>query len=63
MTRKDYELIASAIRDEAEAEVRAGRSDNALYGLARTLSHRLRMTNPRFEVVRFMAACGFPADV
>ena len=64
MTRKDYVLIAEAIRD-ARAKV-AHESDNnrelmaganvALYELAVILSGRFFDDNPRFDENRFMVA-------
>lgn len=62
MTRKDYELIAAALKQARDAapghEWRLGVLDAAdLIGRA------LRRDNPRFEKARFMAAAGFPADL
>jgi hypothetical protein len=64
MTRKDYNLIAEAIRD-ARAKV-AHESDNnfqlmlganvALYELSVILSQRFFDENPRFDENRFMVA-------
>jgi hypothetical protein len=64
MTRKDYELIAKAIRD-ARAKV-AHESDNrkevmdganaGFYELAVILSNEFFMENPRFDENRFMVA-------
>lgn len=62
MTRKDYELIAGAIRDTLSLNDDHGVAANAIYEVALRLKHRLRSTNPRFEVARFMTACGFPSD-
>ena len=51
MTRKDYELIASAVRD-AKA-----------YGepVEKMLADRLAGANPRFNRPRFIEACKVPA--
>lgn len=59
MSRKDYQLIADAIRRAA------GGYDSAAhpYDIARSIAFALRRDNPRFELARFMAAAGFPADV
>ena len=57
MTRKDYNLIADAIRGAVDAHGQAASVKLA----AENLAHRLRHTNPRFETARFMAACGFSA--
>ncbi len=70
MTRKDYVLIASAIRAQVEfqneahakvapaRDVRAEVSLNQLDALARSLANRLRDDNPRFDINRFLDACG-----
>ena len=63
MTRKDYNLIAEAIRDAkaATADYADPRmAELGAYEAARYLSYALRDTNPRFERARFMEACGFP---
>jgi hypothetical protein len=55
MTKKDYKLIADAIR-----EVQAYPSDAyAMRKLAQTLSDKLAQENPRFDRAKFLAACGF----
>ena len=53
MTRKDYVLIAEAIK-------RAGGPDANAYEVAHYIAFALRRDNPRFERARFMEACGFP---
>jgi len=58
MTRKDYNLIAEAIRSAA---VGGYDSDAHPYSVARTIAYALRRDNPRFETARFMDACGFSA--
>lgn len=61
MTRKDYELIASAIRKEhADAYLMGMHQDAArmtLGLLAKRLSNELKATNPRFDSERFYNAC------
>ncbi len=70
MTKKDYIILASAIRaqvdfqNEAHArvaparDVRADVSLNQLDALTRSLANRLRDDNPRFDTNRFLDACG-----
>lgn len=59
MTRKDYQLIADALksaRDESTTEwLRAG-----VERAASRVAQALRATNPRFDVTRFLVACGIP---
>jgi len=62
MTRKDYELIAKAIKDvglwyhvgEGERQHGAG---VVLFSLAMELARELGADNPRFDKQRFLAAC------
>ncbi len=59
MTRKDYELIAKALKT-ARGSVKdefAIHHDIAAYSLA----NALRNTNDRFDHGRFLAACGVEA--
>jgi hypothetical protein len=61
MTRKDYRLIAQALRDAADDHNRAGRYE-AYHGIldaALVLSKRLQYTNPRFHRQKFLIACGY----
>ena len=61
MTRKDFELIASAL---VAARVGAGNSDwyegaEAQYlVICQGIASRLASTNPGFDRARFLAACG-----
>lgn len=53
MTRRDYTLIATVIRDaEVPPEVRRN--------LALSFAVALRHANANFDTARFMAACGVP---
>jgi hypothetical protein len=74
MTRKDYQLIASAIkatqaRIKAAAEAdhrerRDGADLEQLRGVRRTAAHladALGKDNPRFDAGRFLTACGYGA--
>lgn len=65
MTRKDYELIAAAIKRQMETLDPGTNSDAvalvALDELARDLAGELQATNPRFDPARFLAACAVDA--
>jgi hypothetical protein len=50
MTRKDFNLIATAIRN---ADIDAKSKDH----VARVMALELRTTNPRFDMMRFVDAC------
>lgn len=63
MTRKDYETIAAALR---AARPEADTSDTYQYGMlvswnvaVESLAYELARDNPRFDPVRFRAACGY----
>ncbi len=53
MTRKDFEAIASVVRDFSFTG--DGRDRERL---ARALADELRLKNPRFNRDRFLKACG-----
>ena len=53
MTRKDFELIANAIKEITANDYPQDRADKA--GL---FARVLETTNPRFDRVRFLTACG-----
>lgn len=66
MSRKDYVLLAEAIKDEkfhlthrdlTDAERAAGVS--TLQNFAERLAGRLADQNYRFDTARFITACGF----
>ena len=61
MTKKDYELIAEAIRDAAQelaAMPGKARTANAIaHDIGETFGVHLRGTNARFDSDRFVAAC------
>lgn len=62
MTRKDYVLIAEAIKRAHDGDVGNLPRDNVRTGAfeaAHAIACALRRDNPRFERARFMAACGF----
>lgn len=62
MTRKDYILIAEALRAtliDPEFGVALPERERAAVGLvAHQIAHRLRQDNPRFDRARFIDACG-----
>ncbi len=54
MTRKDYNLIADAIR----TQVAPHNDSDTVWQVANAISDSLAMDNPRFDSYRFMQACG-----
>jgi len=69
MTRKDYELIAKAILQTREFYEK-GIPDNYMVGqvfqnastcsrIVANLSNAMRIENPRFDVDKFLKACGY----
>lgn len=58
MTRKDYVLIADAIKAAKDADA-AVQNDAPVYWTARSIANALRRSNQGFDKARFMAACGF----
>ena len=65
MTRKDYILIAEAIKRAHDGDVGNLPRDGVrlgAYEVAHYLANALRRDNPRFERARFMSACGFPGE-
>ena len=67
MTRKDFELIAAAIRTRVpslSARTNAAMDAGAFQAcgdIARRLADTLASTNPRFDRARFLRACGVEA--
>jgi hypothetical protein len=60
VTRKDYELIAAALKDAREDCI-ANHETTIVLGVddaARRLSRALASDNSRFDGHRFLAACG-----
>jgi len=51
MSKKDYELIASAIRSVSAM-------DN-VWAVAKAIADKIMEREPRFDRARFMHACGF----
>jgi len=54
MTRKDYEIIAAAIKNAA---MRAGNDSETVDTIVYEIAHQLALDNPRFDADRFAAAC------
>jgi hypothetical protein len=59
MTKKDYELIAGVVKGSMENwDGFTPEAQEAIIGLARSLSVKLQDTNPRFNRSLFLDACG-----
>jgi hypothetical protein len=66
MTRKDYVLIADAIRDALATDIEFGiaipeREASGIHRAALRLSDRLEQDNPRFDREVFLKACSLKA--
>lgn len=64
MTRKDYVLIAQAIKREHDTPGISGENprlivDRVQYNMAKSIANVLAWDNPQFDRERFMRACGF----
>lgn len=58
MTRKDYELIAEAVKiTNGSIRVAPYDAETAIGLLAEVLADRLERTNPRFDRAKFLQAC------
>ena len=53
MTRKDFQLIADTIKTSMAFVTSESRQCFAL-----DIAHGLKETNPRFDITRFLKACG-----
>jgi hypothetical protein len=64
MTRKDYKIIAQAIKDSMEMNKHSWKTTDVtdrqigIIGLAETLAIRLQEDNPNFKSDVFYKACG-----
>ena len=61
MTRKDYVFISDTLRASKPCDASMRAIDSACVAwlaVCATFAHKLAIDNPRFDVVRFMAACG-----
>jgi hypothetical protein len=59
MTKKDYELIARAIKSALEKEEGNTEKQAGVSRLAHILAFELENENPRFQPSKFLKACGF----
>lgn len=57
MTKKDYELTAAAIREQADATAYHDDPRAVMGAFTRRLAAALKADNPRFDTARFHAAC------
>ncbi len=58
MTRKDFELIAAAIRRELDDAQNRTAEQRGLELAAHSIGSAIKKVNPRFEHGRFLRACG-----
>lgn len=64
MTRKDFEIIAAALKNAlpvakfASSTRAAEEQINAHRDICGVLANALGQTNPRFDTARFLKACG-----
>lgn len=65
MTKKDFELIAAALRASRPDPMRIAASEEYIEGCenqfrlsCETITKAVQTTNPRFDRARFLAACG-----
>jgi hypothetical protein len=62
MSRKDYEVIAAAIK-ETRDDRKCAADDLFGIDIAGTIARDLGNENPRFDALKFLRACGFSDDV
>ncbi len=63
MTRKDYVLLAKALRDAEPVRATIGSPERvAWFAACASVSDALMRENPRFNSARFMDACTEPND-
>jgi len=58
VTRKDYILIAQALKDAHTLSIIRGPHDNQLSLYADTMARALSRTNSAFDRSKFLKACG-----
>lgn len=65
MTKRDFELVAKAIRDTAEVAYAQGKSDEVegICKVAIVLAERFTDANPRFSIQKFLDACAPRAEI
>ena len=62
MSRKDYELIAASIFEEVKVYQNGDDSNPnivVIRGVAYSIAERLQRENERFDLEKFIKACGF----
>ena len=62
MTRKDFELLAAAIRESRILDAHEATAANQHAFTARCVSAALARTNPRFDAARFLKAAGAASE-
>lgn len=66
MTKKDYILIANAIKEQWQLSKKHSEhpqhSGLAIHNTALRLAYAFKQDNPRFDVDRFLTACGVSND-
>lgn len=60
MSKKHYNAIAAAIREEIDSSLPRGARDMAAKRIAVRLCETFMADNPRFDRDRFLTACGCP---
>lgn len=60
MTRKDYELIAGTLKTSRGNWIGLVAQIQAIECVAHDMARALKRDNPRFDVNRFLVACGIP---
>ena len=61
MTKKDFEAIARALKDQHDALAPlTAAQERILLSTAKDIAGVCAAQNPRFDRARFLAACGFP---
>ena len=59
MTRKDYELLAGAFKSALQKEIIHDERLNGISRACHILAFELQNENPRFDIQKFIKACGF----
>ena len=63
MTKRDFELIARVLNEARGGDYTSTEVPLVLDALNRSMAYALRETNPRFDVVRFLKASGYPHEI
>jgi hypothetical protein len=62
MTRKDYQLIANAVKKVRDGYEHIPTAELAINSVAHELARALRVTNNHFDSDKFLAACGLAVE-